>query len=133
MFLTTTDYENHQANKDLEILTKGDTTVRNFAENAAEEEMKTYLRKRFDVQTEFAKTGSDRNAFLVMKLIDITIYHMFAKVAQRQTPEDVGIRYEEAIKWLTGVSKGHFTPDIEPIQEANKEILFGGSTKINWR
>lgn len=137
MFLTDNDYNNHQATKNLNILTKDDTaSVRDFAEAAAEEQMRSYLANRFDISAIFAQTGSDRNPLLVMYLIDMAIYHMFAKIPNRQTPEDVGIRFEEAVKWLKGVSNGRNTPTL-PLKAINEaepsEMQYGSNERINWR
>lgn len=78
--------------------------------------------------------GDLRNPLIVMRAMDIAIYHMYAKIPQRQTPEDVVFRYEEAIAWLKMVAKGMFKPNLPKLtEEQGKSILFGTTEKINWR
>ncbi len=137
MFLTDTDYNSHQATKNLNILTKDDTvSVRNFAELAAEEQMRSYLANRFDIAKIFDKVGTERNPLLVMYLVDMTVYHMFAKIPNRQTPEDVGLRFEEAINWLKDVANGKNTPTL-PLKEKSEtvpaDMQYGSETRINLR
>ncbi len=180
MYLHTIDYTAHQRNFDMDILTNSNNvSVRNFAENAAIEQIKTYLRRRYDVALIFivvrdwdvaatynegdhvvksgamyyaldASTGQDpvteddywqlgdlRDPFLVMTSIDMAVYHLYAKIPKRNAPEDVSLRYGDAIKWLEGVSKGNFIPNfpllsVDPDSE-NNEIKFGSATKLNHR
>jgi len=137
MYLTDIDYESHQATKNLNILTKNDTlSVRDFAEAAAEEQMRSYLANRFDISVIFAQTTTDRNPLLVMYLVDMSVYHMFAKIPNRQTPEDVGLRFEEAINWLKDVAKGKNTPTL-PLREISEtvpaDMQYGSEARINLR
>jgi hypothetical protein len=80
--------------------------------------------------------GDLRNPLVVMRMVDISIYHMFAKIPSRQTPEDVGLRYEEAIKWLEGIAGGKYTPTL-PLREvsaaAPSEMQYGYEKRINLR
>lgn len=79
--------------------------------------------------------GDLRNQLVVMRMIDIAIYHMYAKIPNRQTPEDVVYRYEETISWLKNVAKGLYSPKLPLLENDTTEnkILFGNNEKINWR
>ncbi len=132
MFLTDNDYNYHQRSNDLKILTNGNNTaVRTFAENASEEEMASYLRMRYDVDNIFNKAGTERNALIVMRLVDISVYHMYAKIPQRQTPQDVTDRYLDAIKWLEGIAKGMLKTNLPLIPSSTATLMFGSVKKLN--
>lgn len=63
MFLHTIDYTSHQRQIDLDILTdNSNLQIRNFAENAAIEQIKSHLRLRYDVDTDFYDITSWDNA-----------------------------------------------------------------------
>lgn len=65
--------------------------------------------------------GDNRNQQIVMYLIDITLYHLHARINPRNVPELRMIRYDGnnptqnggAIGWLKKVSTGDVTADIE--------------------
>lgn len=178
MFLTTTDYSSHQSAIDLQILTlDSNIRVRNFAENAAVEMMKTHLRMRFlvdelfidvweydedqtynagdhvehDGSIYYAETASTgitpvdtaaewnlgdlRRPELVMMAVDMTIYHLFAKIASRQTPQDVSERYGDALSWLKDVSRGKLAPEYPEIGTSapSNVMRWGSQTKLNQR
>lgn len=180
MFLTDLDYTNHQKAIDLSILTEANNlSIRNFAENAAVEQIKSHLRRRFDVDEIFInvptwnatttyatddhvfhsnviyialqnnlnqiptglapnwEVGDNRDPFLVMIAVDITIYHLYAKIPNRKTPEDVNVRYGDALDWLKEVSTGKVIPNYPLLadDEANPSnvVKFGSQTKLNHR
>lgn len=180
MFLHDIDYAAHQRDFDMSILTSASTTKRNFAENAAIEQIKSYLRKRFDVDLIFInvtnwnsavsysegaqvvknskmfialqagtnqdpetpsstywKEGDNRDPYLVMTAVNVTVYHLFAKIPKRQTPEDVGLRYDDAVEWLKGVSTGEFIPGYPLLSDdetkTQNEPKFSSDTKLNHR
>ena len=181
MFLHDIAYQAHMRAIDLEILTNNNNaSVRNFAEEAGIEEIKSYLRRRFDVALIFidvtnwsttptynegdhvvkngamyyaiaASTNEDpetpsstfwtlgdlRDKYLVMRAVDCVTYHLYAKIPKRSTPEDVGLRYDETIKWLNGVSTGNLIPNYPLLSddEANNqnEFKFGSQEKKNHR
>lgn len=132
MFLTDNDYSSHQRINDLNVLTNGgNLSVRTFAEDASQEEMASYLRIRYDVDNIFNTIGNERNALIVMRLVDMAIYHMYAKIPQRQTPQDVTDRYLDAIKWLEGIAKGMYKTNLPLIVSTSATAKFGGVKKLN--
>lgn len=179
MFLHNIDYSAHQRDFDMGVLTTSSTVKRDFAENAAVEQIKSYLRKRFDVDLIFinvrdwsnsvtyaigdhvvkdgimynailAGAGQDpalvptywqvgdlRDPFLVMTAVDMAVYHLYAKIPKRTTPEDVNLRYSDALEWLKGVSTGEFIPNFPLLSDdaanTHNEPKFGSDTKINHR
>ena len=181
MFLTNLDYTSHQSSIDLLILTNSNNlTIRNKVENAAVEQIKTHLRKRYDVNEMFidvriwsgivtysigdhvehegsiyyasqASTNEDpsavdseywtlgdlRDPYLILIVLNITVYHLHTKVSKRLTPQDVADNYADALDWLKGVSKGEFVPNFpELIPDADTQtnhFQFGSQAKLNHR
>lgn len=72
-----------------------------------------YIRKGTDTgagnlpnNTTFWTFGDDRDAQIRMYMIDITIYHLEARISPRVTPEERNTRYKQAVAWLVKVAKG---------------------------
>jgi phage gp36-like protein len=107
------------------------------AERAAQSEIESYLRSRFDVATIFGQVGSARNALLVLYFVDVVLYHVHSRINPNQIPELRVIRYQRVIDWLRDVMKGNITPDLPtlPPEEGstanNTAILYGSKPKRN--
>lgn len=83
-------------------------------------------------QTKWQK-GDNRNAQIVLYIVDIILYHIHSRINPRQVPELRGIRYTEAVKWLDKVSKGSVTADLPVIEpKQGGSIRWGSSKKQNF-
>lgn len=118
-FLTATDYPLQIKNEIKTIITQNDASVQTDAELKAQSQMESYLRKRYDVANVFNKTGTERNATLVMLLVDMVIYHMHSCLPIRNVPEERANRYDYAIKYLEAVADGAIEPDLPAKTDAN--------------
>ncbi|UCA61674.1 DUF1320 domain-containing protein [Chryseobacterium rhizoplanae] len=140
-FLTETDYEVQIRNWIKQIIIQRKEDVQHQAELAAQAEMESYLRQRYDVARIFSATGVDRNALIILYMVDITIYHLHANSAGDVIPEMRIIRYNAAKDWLKAVAKGDISPDLpeRPDEEEGGEaagsqvIEFGGNPKYSER
>lgn len=106
-FLTNTDYQTQIRTEILTIAAGGlDDPKLLQAENAAIGQMKMHLADRIDVNAIFSKVGAERDDFIIMTLIDVTLYHLYSGSAARDIPEHRSTRYEDALKWLRKVQGG---------------------------
>lgn len=90
------------------------------AEQKALAQMKMYLSGRYDTDIIFAPAGEDgdiRNAFIVMTLIDITLYHIWSK-ERGKMPQVRNDRYQDALDWLKSVGNGEEIADLPPRSDA---------------
>lgn len=116
-FLTETDYEVQIRNWIRQIIIQRKENVQHQAELAAQGEIESYLRQRYDVVKIFSATGVDRNALIILYMVDIAIYHLHANTAGDVIPEMRIIRYNAAKDWLKAVAKGEISPDLPEKQE----------------
>lgn len=114
-FLTEEDYTVQIRTEILDRVKNNDGSLLK-AEDAAQEEMESYLRDRYDVANIFNKQGQQRSSLIILYMIDITLYHLHSNISPRNIPELRGIRYEAAINWLNRVALGKLFPDL-PIKE----------------
>ncbi len=111
MFITDEDFKVVASDAALKVITQADE--QNQRQNAIEEaieEMKGYLRPKYDVDKAFDAEGDERNPQLVMYTADIALYNMIAAQPQRMGSEVRKERYDRAIKWLEGVASGKIAP-----------------------
>ncbi|WP_394749492.1 DUF1320 domain-containing protein [Spongiimicrobium salis] len=96
------------------ILTDGGDTILERAEMSAQEEMESYLNARYDVAKVFdpEQVEGDRNALVVMYMVDIAVYHMHSNITPSDIPEIRKDRYDNAMAWLKKVADGKITPNL---------------------
>jgi|SRR5690606_18466899 len=140
-FLTETDYEVQIRNWVKQIITQHKIDVLHQAELAAQAEMESYLRQRYDVRDIFSQTGEDRNALIVLYMIDIALYHLHSNISADNIPELRIIRYNAAKEWLKAVAKGDISPDLPENNSGNDDddasgfqaVEFGSREKYSER
>lgn len=72
-----------------------------------------------------------RNPFVILKLVDIVLYHLHSKEAARAMPKIREDRYQDALDWLKMVGKGTIDADLPLLpdeSDTNQEIRFGSKT-----
>jgi phage gp36-like protein len=82
--------------------------------------------------TNWVEISDTRDQQLKLYLIDVTLYHTHSRINPRNIPDLRLLRRDEAIKWLTMISKGDITVNLPEIDAENKQgysITYGGETK----
>jgi len=64
-----------------------------------------------------------------MYMIDITLYHLHARINPRNVPELRMQRRDEAIKWLQGVRDGKLQPNL-PLYDTTEDD--GANSLLRW-
>jgi len=73
--------------------------------------------------------GDSRSQHIVMRMIDLTLYHLHSRINPRNIPEFRIARRDEAIAWLRDISKGTVTPNLPIIiPEQGNNIVYGNGT-----
>jgi len=111
IFITEDDFGIQVKDEILNLLGESGTIEK--AERMAIDQVKAHISGRYDVEIIFAKTGTQRDHYIVMLIIDIILYHLWAKKAPRQIPQYRETRYKDALDWLTDVGNGS-TPTALP-------------------
>lgn len=95
----------------LDTLVENDNSIIDEIAAATVEEMKAYLKTRFNVTSIFAATGSARNKLLLLYCRDMALYHIYSRYTVMLMPVIKDQRYKEALKWLEGVRDEKINPD----------------------
>lgn len=91
------------------------------AEEMAIAQIKNYLAGRYDVNLIFTPSidGEDdnRNAFVVMIVIDCALYHLYCSIAPNKIPEHRSNRYQDALDWLKSMLETNKKADLPMLKD----------------
>ena len=110
-FLSRDDFKHAIKLNLLDQLTDTDITIIDEIVAATVEEMKAYLKTRYNVATIFSATGSARNKLVVLYCRDMALYHIYSRYTLKAMPAIRDQRYKEALKWLQDVRDERNNPD----------------------
>jgi phage gp36-like protein len=115
----------------IDKLTGGDDGIINTLIDTAVDEMKSYLRTRYDVTAIF--DAGALTPLIAMYCKDITLYHLFSRSNQSQLPAIRDTRYKQALTWLNDVQDQKINPINLPVLTTGESELVkaGGNTKRN--
>lgn len=129
-FISIADYDATIHSEILTAIIRNDEAIIEVAEDASIAEMRGYLASRFDCDTVFSATGTNRNNLVLMFAKDITVYHLFCIHNPRMMSKVREDRYQRAIEWLKGVQKGTISVDGLPILSNDKDESGSNGTGI---
>lgn len=136
-FLQLSDYNKQIRETILNVVINNNPETLSEAELAAQEEMESYLRTRYDVGKLFSldQEIEDRKRIIVLYMVDITLYHLHSNITPDNVPEIRYLRYTRAIEWLKKVADGKLSPDFpeyeteNPFENGGSQFFFGGSNE----
>lgn len=131
-FINKTDVTQYLEATTIDQLTDGVDSIVDDAILDAEERIKEKISPRFNLVTEFAKTGATRNRSLKKCCISLAIYYLFQRVHIDVLPEGREVAHEEAEKWLNDVYEGRLNVDLTTNDETKQEgwpLRWGSDTK----
>ena len=120
-FLLPADYGLQIRDEIRGLLTDGNDGLLDQAATAAQVEMESYLRGRYDVAAVFAATGAARNAQVVMYLVDMALYHLHSRQNPRNVPQIRQDRYDQVISWLKMARTGKLSVGLPDLPETNAD------------
>lgn len=128
LFLTDNDIYSLIKDEFVEDITDSDRSLIDAAERYAFAQVEAALRNYYDATTALSKKGDDRYPWLVMVMVDTTLYHLHTRISPNRIPESRASRYEDALKALDDVAKGKLDLPIEKKQKPNEgqRFMIGG-------
>lgn len=112
----------------LNTVTGGNQALIDLAETQSIEEMNAYLNVRYDILKVF--DVNNRNASIVMYLVDIALYHLHARISPDNIPTLREERYKNAKDWLEKVADGFIKP-LLPVKDVENStpLRYGSGDK----
>lgn len=120
-FITIADYDASIHREILDALIRQDEAIIEMVEDRAISEMRGYLARRYDVDAIFFSSGKNRNDLVLMLALDIAIYHLFTIHNPQKLSSVRTARYERAIEYLKGVSKGNLSIEGAPLLSESEQ------------
>lgn len=121
MWLEDQDYSTIIDKKTLELLQQQKQQTRIEAERVAMEEVASYLRPRYNLESLFPQDVKKRSRLIMMIVADITLYHLSTWLPGRMGTETREIRYEQALDKLSRIQKGTQLLDLQVEEDDKKE------------
>jgi len=90
----------------LDQITEAQNTLVDDAEAQAIALIKDALDQKYDMQTEFAKTGTDRNLNLLRWVLNLSVYFLYQRVPDDQVPERVVKDYDDTRDEIKLIEQG---------------------------
>ena len=104
MYLTTDDFNKSIYPEIRNAISRGDATYVEHQINIALSIIRAKLSIKYDMDTEFSKTGNDRNHLLLSIAKNIAIYNLYD--TQETIPEHRVKRYDDAMDFLKDIVNG---------------------------
>lgn len=111
-FLKDEDYKIVVSDKELDVIIQSDADNRRRAEEAAQKEISSYLRNRYDMGKAFAARDEERDAYLVLITVNVSLYYMVHWLPHHMASEARHELYQEARAWLKDVAGGKASADL---------------------
>ena len=129
MYVTKADYKGKIAVGLLNmLLAEDESNILAMSSKVAEDTLKTTAGVLYDVAGEIAKTGLDRNYYLLNIAIDIALYNIYQRSDDEQIPEKIIKNHDDALDDLQKISIGKQALDLLPKVNVNDGTAGGGET-----
>lgn len=113
-FITPEDYDASIHAEILDSVVRSSRAALETLEDRAVAEMRGYLAGRYDVDAIFAARGPERNQLVLMRAVDIAIYHAFCAHNPQKMSAVRLRRYDDALDWLRRARTGEVSIDGAP-------------------
>lgn len=121
MYLTPEELKSHMYAHIVEEITEGDEQIVLQAIEAAVEEVRSYLRPRYDTDRIFAAEGSERNALVLENTKIVTVWNLI-KLSNVETIYEIWKeRYDRVIKYLRAWPRGR-APSLPLLTDEKGEV-----------
>ena len=117
MFLNIEELKTVMYDYQLSEIVEDDSTIAEMAIQAAIEEVKSYLRSRYDVEKTFSAEQSERNPLILEITKDVALWQIIRLSNPDILHERVKDRYDRAIEWLDKVARGLISPTLPVVQD----------------
>lgn len=133
-FITKTDFDLVLPSQDrLDLITDDGTGPNDDlwlqAASAAIQRMHSGLNARYDADTLFAQTGTNRNSLLLQYTMQLAVYYLYKRVVGDKIPAILLEGYDEVMAWLKGVKMLTENPAFPQKTTPNQDyVQYGGET-----
>ena len=118
-FLLKTDYKGWLAESLIDQITGGDDTALETPESIAEQRIKDACSAKYNVDVEFAKSGTSRNMTLIRWMLSISCYFIYHDISDDDIPARVIKDYDDCCAELDKIAAGKLSTSLDKLTEAD--------------
>jgi Protein of unknown function (DUF1320) len=122
-FITYNDYQARLSQRILSLLTDNDNLILDNAEIEAAGIITDRLADKFDLNAEFVKTGSGRNATLLRWMKSLSLYFVYARVPDEEVPERIIKDYDDTRTELEKIQGGKLGCSLKRLTDSEGETI----------
>lgn len=112
-FITYNDYQASKSSRILDLLTSENDSVLDSAELTAIGMVTDRLSQLYNLNAEFAKTGTDRNSSLMRWVIALSLYLVYSRVPDDDVPARVIKDYDDTVRELEQIQQGKLSCSLQ--------------------
>lgn len=114
-YIQAQDYQSRIDPELLLLATDHDPNMLIFCDKIATDSITGYIGHVYDVQSEFDKTGTNRNFQLLGWALGIAVYNIFLRLPDVDIPDKIKTEYDQLITDLQDIGRGKFNVNLPPI------------------
>jgi len=122
MYIQKEDYRTRITSELLKMVTEQDggleEDILSDADKFATGIIATYAGVLYDINSEFDKSGADRNYLILGWGVNIAVYILYQRIADEQVPDKVIKNYDDTINDLQALSKGNLPVNLPPVTDS---------------
>ncbi|MGQ1889140.1 phage protein Gp36 family protein [Thermophagus sp. OGC60D27] len=130
-FIQKEDYSTRVDSAIIDQITGGNDSLLDEAEKDAASVIIDRLGDKYNVQSELAHTGEDRDRSLMRWMISLSLYYIYARVPDEEIPERVIKDYDDTLSELDKIASGRYACNLARITnergEATTSIRMGSN------
>lgn len=97
------------------LATDHDPNMLIFCDKIATDSITGYIGHVYDVQSEFTKTGTNRNFQLLGWALGIAVYNIYLRLPDVDMPDKIITEYDQLITDLQDIGRGKFNINLPPV------------------
>jgi phage gp36-like protein len=131
-FIDKSDIESALTSEEITEITRSDDTLVDSAILSALGEMRSYLATKYDVDTIYQATGSNRDGHLVRIAVTLAVYYLFERTRPGVESDTRIERYNNAISYLKRLVHEDVNPNLPVATGSDNDYIQSASnTKRN--
>lgn len=131
-FITKADYQYQIKTYKLDQITEATDSILDNAEDEAIGQVTEFLSGRYDMNTEFAKSGANRNKALLRWVKCLVMYYIYERIPDAMVPERVIKNYDDTMEMLNKISDGKMNCTLAQLTESDQDGNTESLTKTRW-
>lgn len=122
-YILKADFVNLIRTADLDEILDETDSILDQAETEVISQVKNYIGEFYDIDTEIAKTTTDRNQFFLAQIKKAVLYNIYRRTGNNSIPEAVNQDYSDFMDWLEKVARKKISLGLDLMVDADGDAI----------